>query len=193
MCWILPYIITRRLLSTVVLLGWIFFFGFSCFHFLTVALVQNLHTGHVCSQYHVVFGDKFDTIFNDWRTNEEIDQLCQTLFTWNFECYIWEEHDQDGMFICEGVLFYLRNKINWTHLRDKGKVLKEGRSCSLRRYVGSRSRKRDLSIIILHSLSSQILSRSQIVILNLRWGQIKKGGDDDGIDKDLWKDHPVRQ
>ena len=41
------------------------FLGFSKEHSSTVALVRNLHTGYVSPQYHVVFDDKFETVFND--------------------------------------------------------------------------------------------------------------------------------
>ena len=46
------------------------FLGYSRVHSSTVALVRNLHTGFVSPQYHVVFDDKFETVFNDGRTNE---------------------------------------------------------------------------------------------------------------------------
>ena len=55
------------------------FLGFSRFHSSTVALVRNLHTGHVSPQYHVVFDDKFDTIFNNSSTNENFDAICNDL------------------------------------------------------------------------------------------------------------------
>ena len=45
--------------------------GFSCFYSSTVVLVWNLHTGHVSPQYHVVFDDKFETVFNEGRTNKK--------------------------------------------------------------------------------------------------------------------------
>ena len=39
------------------------FLGFSKEHSSTVALVRNLHTGYVSPQYHMVFDDKFETVF----------------------------------------------------------------------------------------------------------------------------------
>ena len=75
------------------------FLGFSCFHSSTVALVQNLHRGHDSHQYHVVFGDTFEAVFNERKTNEEIDKFCETLLKGNCEYYVEDEHDQDGMLI----------------------------------------------------------------------------------------------
>ena len=77
------------------------FLGFSCFHPSTVSLVRNLHTDHVSPQYHVVFDDKFETVFNEGRSNEEIDQTCKTLFEGNCECYVDEEYDQEGVLVYE--------------------------------------------------------------------------------------------
>ena len=59
------------------------FMGFSRSHSSTVALVQNLHTGYISPQYHVVFDDKFKTVFNDGKTPEEMDKLGKTLFAGN--------------------------------------------------------------------------------------------------------------
>ena len=47
--------------------------GFSRFRSSTMALVQNLNTGHITPQYYVMFDDKFETVFNEGRTTEEID------------------------------------------------------------------------------------------------------------------------
>ena len=69
------------------------FLGFSRFHSSTVALVRNLHTGHVSPQYHVVFDDKFETVFNEGRSNEEVDKIFDSLFEGNRECYVEEEYD----------------------------------------------------------------------------------------------------
>ena len=77
------------------------FLGFSRFHSSTVALVRNLHTGHVSPQYHVVFDDKFETVFNEGRSNEEVDKICDSLFDGNRECYVEEEYDQDGVLVYE--------------------------------------------------------------------------------------------
>ena len=75
------------------------FLGFSRFHSSTVALVQNLHTGYVSPQYHVVFDNKFETVFNEGRSNEEVDKICDSLFDGNHECYVEEEYDQDGVLV----------------------------------------------------------------------------------------------
>ena len=77
------------------------FLGYSRVHSSTVALVRNLYTGFVIPQYHVVFDDKFETVFNDGRTNEELDRICEELFARNKERYVEEEYDRDGILIYE--------------------------------------------------------------------------------------------
>ena len=77
------------------------FLGFSRFHSSTVALVRNLHTGHISHQYHVVFDDKFETIFNNGKSDEEIDKTCEKLFDGNKECYLEEEFDERGILVYE--------------------------------------------------------------------------------------------
>ncbi|KAL7477413.1 hypothetical protein ACHAW6_003218 [Cyclotella cf. meneghiniana] len=56
------------------------FLGFSCEHLLTVVLVCNLHTGHVSLPYHVVFDDKFKTVFNVGKSSEDLDKIHTELF-----------------------------------------------------------------------------------------------------------------
>jgi hypothetical protein len=75
------------------------FLGFSKKHSSTVALVRNLHTGYVSPQYHVVFDDKFETVFHDGITTEELDKICDGLFAECRDCYAEEEYDDDGMLI----------------------------------------------------------------------------------------------
>ena len=53
---------------------------FSHLHSSLVALVRNLHTGYVRPQYHVVFDDKYETIFNDGMSGEQFDEFCHLLF-----------------------------------------------------------------------------------------------------------------
>ena len=75
------------------------FLGFSRQHSSTVALVRNLHTGYVSPQYHVVFDDNFQTVFNDGKTSEEVDKICNQLFVESRDCYVQEEYDDDGVLI----------------------------------------------------------------------------------------------
>ena len=75
------------------------FLGFSRQHSSTVALVRNLHTGYVSPQYHVVFDDKFETVFHDGKSTDELDAICDGLFVNNRDCYVEEEYDDDGMLI----------------------------------------------------------------------------------------------
>ena len=53
------------------------FLGFSRYHSSTVALVRNLHTGFISPQYHIVFDDKFETVFGGSVSDEELDRICQ--------------------------------------------------------------------------------------------------------------------
>ncbi|KAL7474366.1 hypothetical protein ACHAW6_000339 [Cyclotella cf. meneghiniana] len=75
------------------------FLGFSREHSLTVALFCNLHTGHVSLQYHVVFNDKFETVFHDGKTSEEPDEICTELFVNSREHFIEDEYDEDRLLI----------------------------------------------------------------------------------------------
>jgi hypothetical protein len=75
------------------------FLGFSCEHSSTVALVRNLHTGHVSPQYHVVFDDKFGTVFNDGKSSEELDKICAELFVSSRELFVEEEYDDDDVLV----------------------------------------------------------------------------------------------
>ncbi|KAL7474978.1 hypothetical protein ACHAW6_000914 [Cyclotella cf. meneghiniana] len=75
------------------------FLGFSHQHALTVALVRNLHTGYISPQYHVVFDDKFETIFHTGKSTEELDKICNELFVDSQDCYIEEEYDEDRVLI----------------------------------------------------------------------------------------------
>ncbi|KAL7474465.1 hypothetical protein ACHAW6_000438 [Cyclotella cf. meneghiniana] len=56
------------------------FLGFSCQNSLTVELVRNLHTGYISPQYHMVFDDKFETIFHTGKSTEELDKICNEFY-----------------------------------------------------------------------------------------------------------------
>ena len=75
------------------------FLGFSQEHLSTVALVWKLHKGYVSPQYLVVFDDKFETVFNDGKSLEEVDKICHELFANSHDCYVEEEYDDDGLLI----------------------------------------------------------------------------------------------
>jgi hypothetical protein len=75
------------------------FLGFSREHSSTVALVRKLHTGHVSPQYHVVFDDKFETVYNDGKSLEEVDRICEELFVSSREHFVEDEYDEDGLLI----------------------------------------------------------------------------------------------
>ena len=75
------------------------FLGFSCQYLSTVALVRNLHMGYIHPQYHVVFDDKFKTIFHAGKSTEELDKICNELFVESHNCYVEEGYDEDGVLI----------------------------------------------------------------------------------------------
>jgi hypothetical protein len=75
------------------------FIGFSREHSSSVALVCNLHTGYVSPQYHVVFDDKFETVFNDVKSFVELDKICTELIVSSRECFVEGEYDKDGKLV----------------------------------------------------------------------------------------------
>ena len=75
------------------------FMDFSCSHSSTVALIQNLHTGYISPQYHVVFDGKFKTVFNDGKTPEEIDKLEETRFRETVNV-MWRRSSTKAEFLC---------------------------------------------------------------------------------------------
>ena len=75
--------------------------GFLRQHSSTVALVHNLHTGYISPQYHVIFDDKFETVFSGEKFEEEMDKICQKLFDGKKEAYVEEGYDSNGVLIYE--------------------------------------------------------------------------------------------
>jgi hypothetical protein len=69
------------------------FLRFSRSHSSTVALVRNLHTGHVSPQYHFVFDNNFETVFSDSKSSEELDKFCAELFVNSWELFVEDEYD----------------------------------------------------------------------------------------------------
>ncbi len=75
------------------------FLGFSCEHLSTVALVCNLHTGHVSLQYHVVFDDKFESVFHDGKMSVELDKICAELFVTSRVHFVEDKYDGNKLLI----------------------------------------------------------------------------------------------
>ena len=75
------------------------FLGYSLEHSSLKALVWNLHTSYVSPQYHVVFDNKFETMYNDGKSSEELDKICAELFVSSRECFVKDEYDEDGMLV----------------------------------------------------------------------------------------------
>lgn len=72
------------------------FVGFSEQHSSLVAKVRHLSTGHVSPQYHVVFDDLFETVFNDGISDEVSDAICTKLFEESRDFYVEPEFNDDG-------------------------------------------------------------------------------------------------
>lgn len=72
------------------------FVGFSEQHSSLVAKVRHLVTGHISPQYHVVFDDLFQTVFNDAQHDEVTDAICKELFEDSRDIYVEPEYDDDG-------------------------------------------------------------------------------------------------
>ena len=165
------------------------FLGFSCEHSSTAALVQNLHTGYVSPQYHLVFDDNFQTVFHDGKTTEELDRICDELFATNRDCFVEEEFDDDG------VLIYTPPPLDEVWLseperRERREALDKQRTRA--------SRQRDLEIKEI----KRKLERAWETPPNLASSDVDS--DDDslssepviesgGDDKDFWSDHPISQ
>jgi len=72
------------------------FLGFSEEHSSLVARVRNLETCFVSPQYHVVFDDRFETVFSSGEDDEVIDRICQQLFEDSRDVYVEPEYNDDG-------------------------------------------------------------------------------------------------
>ena len=55
--------------------------------------------GYVSPQYHMVFNDKFDTVFHDDMSSDELDNICDEFFVNSCDCHAEEEYDNDGILI----------------------------------------------------------------------------------------------
>ena len=72
------------------------FVGFSEQHSSLVALVRNLETGFVSPQFHVVFDDKFETVFSAGCDQATEDAIFEQLFEDSRDLYVEPECDDDG-------------------------------------------------------------------------------------------------
>ena len=72
------------------------FLGFSDEHSSLVANVQNLSTGFVSPQFHVVFDDLFQTVFSSGDNDVLVDRICNELFEYNRDIYAEDEFDSVG-------------------------------------------------------------------------------------------------
>jgi transposase InsO family protein len=71
------------------------FLGFSNEHSSLVPLVLNLRTGHVSSQYHVIFDDNFETVPSLNPSESDIDDKFAALFDSSKEFYLDQIADDD--------------------------------------------------------------------------------------------------
>jgi hypothetical protein len=169
------------------------FLGFSREHSSTVALVRNLHTGHVSPQYHVVFDDKFETVFNDGKSSEELDKICAELFVSSRELFVEEEYDDDG------ILVYKPPPLDEVWLSEP-----ERRE---RRYELDKQRERAARQRVVESKEvKKRLERSQPSLPDLAESDVDsddedshcedpqfESGGDEVVERDMWADHPAKQ
>ncbi len=57
----------------------------------------HLHISYVNPQYHVVFDDKFKTVFNDGKSSEELDKIGAKLFVSSRECFAEDKYNENGI------------------------------------------------------------------------------------------------
>ncbi len=62
-------------------------------------MVRNLHTGHTSPQYHVVFDDRYGSVFNLDAYEVKFDAMCNKLFENSHNWYAEEEHDDNDNLI----------------------------------------------------------------------------------------------
>lgn len=62
-------------------------------------LLSVTSTRDMLTQYHLMFDDKFETIFNDGTSSVELDRICNELIVISRDCYVEEEYDYDGILI----------------------------------------------------------------------------------------------
>ena len=46
-----------------------------------------------------MFDDKFETVYHDGKSTEELDRICDELFATNRKIYAEEEYDDDGLLV----------------------------------------------------------------------------------------------
>ena len=172
------------------------FLGFSREHSSTVALVRNLHTGHVSPQYHVVFDDRFETVFNDGKSSAELDKICEELFVNNRDCYAEEEFDDDG------ILIYRPPPLDEVWLseeerRERLKSLEEQRDRAQRRRDKLEAREIKRRLDRSPDDVPPDLEESDVDSVDDNSSPVPDydlGGENDiDTDKDLWTDHPAQQ
>ncbi len=74
------------------------FIGFSEQHSSLVAKVQDLSTGFISPQYHLVFDDNFETVFSSGKDEEVAEAICKNLFENEKDIYVKPEY-KDGELI----------------------------------------------------------------------------------------------
>ncbi len=75
------------------------FLGFSDENLSLVANVQNLSTGYISPQYHLVFDDLFEILICHGDNDNVIDGICNDLFDCSRDWYAKEEYDDNGKLI----------------------------------------------------------------------------------------------
>jgi hypothetical protein len=83
------------------------FLGYSDEHSSLVANVQHLSTGHVSTQFHVVFDDLFETVIRNGDNDAVVNSICNGLFFYpNCKLYVEDEFDANDMLIYKPPLLH---------------------------------------------------------------------------------------
>ncbi len=75
------------------------FWGYLNEHLSLVANVHHLSTGHVLPQFHVVFGDLFETVVCNGDNGTVVKSVCDVSFNWNCNFYVEDEFDANYVLI----------------------------------------------------------------------------------------------
>ncbi len=55
--------------------------------------------GYISPQYHVMFEDKFEMVFHNGKSTEDLDKICNELFVNSWDCFVEEEYEENGVLI----------------------------------------------------------------------------------------------
>ena len=143
-------------------------------------------------QYHVVLGNKFETVFNNGKTEEQQDAICETLFEGCRERYVEEEFGESGILMYDPLpldeVWLLESK-----RRNRKTSLQKQRQRNKRRQKEIHKRCIERSNNHLPKLAeSDVESDSDCDSLSDQ-ALVSKARGGDSVVRDLWLDHPMQQ